>query len=62
MHVHPATSWVVVEEEVSLGVKRDGENVGERDDGGEPYPLEIESGCQGDWEVGQTADEGQNQT
>lgn len=53
---------MVVEEEVSLGVKRDGENVGERGDGGEPYPSEIESGCQGDWKAGQTADEGQNQT
>ena len=53
---------MVVEEEVSLGVKRDGENVGERGDGGEPHPSEIESGCQGDWKAGQTADEGQNQT
>jgi len=36
IHTLLATFWVVVEEEASLDVKRGGENVGERDDGGDP--------------------------
>ena len=36
MHTLLTTFWVVVEEGVSLDVKRGGENVGERDDGGDP--------------------------
>ena len=36
IHTLLATFWVVVEEGASLDVKRGGENVGERDDGGDP--------------------------